>query len=243
LDQRLGVIEAPFLFNNNEASSYATEGILPLYDQILQEKFNAKGLELVSLAASELLTTQPVRKLEDVKGMLIGAVSPVTSALIKDLGGSPVTIMWPDLYESLKKKVVDGTTSNIHAAIVMNFFDVCKYVALAFGPVTFQGLSINLDVWKKMPVHIKKILKEEADVGNAWLSDMFSKLVNDEIKELGQKGISFYFLPSAERERWIKATAAYREKQLTSFGDFGVTIRQIADDANKRYPYREMVQK
>ncbi len=239
LDPRLGVIEAPFLFNNNDAANYAIKGILPLYDQLLQEKFNAKGLGLFAFTASEVVTTRPVKSLEEMKGLLMGSISPVASAMTKDLGGSPVTIMWPDLYESLQKKVVSGTLCNIHAAKVMNLFDVCKYATIAFGPVSYQGLSINLDIWKKMPPNVQKILQEEADASNIWLGNTFSKLVNDEIKELSQKGVSFCFLAPSERQKWVKATAGYREKQLTSFGDFGAKIRQIADEANKKYPYKE----
>ncbi len=44
LDPKLGAIEVPYLFNNNEAANYEVKYILPLYDQILQEKFNAKGI-------------------------------------------------------------------------------------------------------------------------------------------------------------------------------------------------------
>jgi TRAP-type C4-dicarboxylate transport system substrate-binding protein len=239
LDPRLGVIEAPFLFNNNDAANYAIKGLLPLYDQLLQEKFNAKGLGLFAFTASEMIMTKPVKSLEEMKGHLVGAISPVASAMAKDLGASPVTIMWPDLYESLQKKVVTGTVCNIHAAKVMNLFDVCKFATVAFGPVSYQGLSINLDVWKKMPPHIQKILQEEADASNTQLGKTFSKLVADEVKECTQKGVTFYFLPNAERERWVKATAAYRDKQLTGFGDFGAKVKQIADEANKKFPYKE----
>jgi TRAP-type transport system periplasmic protein len=239
LDQRLGVIEAPYLFASNDAALHAIKGLLPLYDQILQEKFNAKGLGLVVFTASEVISSKPVKKLEDVKGLLVGSVSPVASAMVKDLGGSPVTIMWPDLYESLQKNVVNATMSHVHAARVMNFFDACKYATLSFGPASFQGVAINLDIWKKMPKNIQKILQEEVDASNAWLGKMFVKLTEDDIKELTAKGVSFYWLPAAERDRWAKATAAYREKQLTSFGDFGAKVRQIADEANKKFPYKE----
>jgi TRAP-type C4-dicarboxylate transport system substrate-binding protein len=239
-ESRLGIIETPYLFASNRAAQYATRGILPLYDQILQEKFNAKALGLVALTASELITSEPVKKLEDVKGMRIGAVSPVSGAMVKDLGGSPVTIMWPDLYESLRKNVVTGTMSHVHAAMVMNFFGVCKYATLSFGPASFQGICINLDMWKKMSPRVRSILQEEVDASNAWLGKTFVKLAQDEMKELkGKKGVFFYWLPAAERQRWIEATAAYREKQMVSFGDFGVKIRKIAEEANKRFPYEE----
>jgi TRAP-type C4-dicarboxylate transport system substrate-binding protein len=186
-----------------------------------------------------LVTVKPVKNLEEFKGILVGAISPVTASMAKDLGGSPVTIMWTDMYESLQKKVVDGTVFNIHAAKVMSLFDVCKYATISFGPASFQGLSINLAIWKKMPESIKKILQEEADASNQWLGEMFAKMVQDEIKELGTKGVSFYMLPPAERARWVDATAANRDKQLAGFGEFGEKIRKSAEAANQLHPYTE----
>ncbi len=240
LDQRLGIIETPYLFASNDAALYAIKGILPLYDQILQEKFNAKGLGIVAFTASEVISSKPVRKMEDMKGLLVGSVSPVNSIMVKDLGGSPVTIMWPDLFESLQKNLVNATMSHVHGAKVMNFFDVCKYGTLSMGPASFQGISINLDIWKKMPSNIKNILQEEVDTSNTWLGKMFVKLTEDDIKELAtQKGVTFFWLSAAERDRWVKATAAYREKQLSSYGDFGVKVRKIVEEANKKFPYKE----
>lgn len=239
LDPRLGVIEAPFLFNNNEAANYAAKELLPLYDQILQEKFNAKGLGLLAFSASEFVSAKPIHALEDIKGMLVGAVSPVSSVMLKDLGAAPVTIMWSDMYESLQKKVVDGTVFMITAAKVMNLFDICKYSTLFFGTATYQGLSINLDSWKKMPAPVQKILQEEVDANHAWLAEMWPKFLNDSMKEFAEKkGVTFYSLPPEERAKWAEKTSVYREKQLTSYAEFGDKIRKIAAEANAKFPYK-----
>ena len=136
LDSRLSAVEAPFLFNNNEAATYGLKLALPLYDEVLQEKFNAKGLGFGATDASDLFTTQKqVRRLEDWKGLLAATLSPVSAVVVKDLGGSPVTIMWTDIYESLQKKVVDGAIMGTHGGLISNFTDVCKSVTIFYGLV------------------------------------------------------------------------------------------------------------
>jgi TRAP-type C4-dicarboxylate transport system substrate-binding protein len=243
MDPRLGLIEAPFLVNNNEAGAYAAVRILPLYDQILQEKFNAKGLGLMNLGGIELASTKPVKKMEDWKGLMVAAISPPMAALVKDLGGSPVTIMWTDMYESLQKKVVDAATQGTHGAVVMNIFDVCKHATFFFGIGSWNGFSINLDVWKKMPPNIQKILQEETSASVDWMHKAMAKLDDDDVKFMKQKGVAIYVVPTAEREKWVKAGAATKEKVLSSQGDFGAKIRQITDEANKKFPYKERVVK
>ena len=126
LDPRLGIIETPFLFNNNEAATYAVKDLVPLYDDIFQKKFNSKALGLYAVGASEFLSTKPVKTFEDIKGMLVGVVGPVSARMVEDLGAAPVTMMWYDFYQSLQKKVIDSCVSMITAGMVMNLFDYCK---------------------------------------------------------------------------------------------------------------------
>lgn len=240
LDPRLGVIETPFLFDSMGAQNSALKEIELLYDQILQEKFNAKGFGLLNSGGIQLFSTKPVKALEDWKGLLCGAISPPTAVLIKQLGGSPVTIMWTDMYESMQKKVVDATTQGTHGGLILGLLDVCKHITLFYGVAGWNGYSINLDLWKKMPQHIQKALQEEIEKASEWMTKITATtLGDDDMKAFKEKGASVYFLLREERERWVKILSPYKEKHLASFGEFGQKIKKIADEANKRYPYTE----
>lgn len=54
LDGRLGLLELPFLFANNYAANEACKDLLPLYDRIFQERFNAKGLGMMNTGGLNL---------------------------------------------------------------------------------------------------------------------------------------------------------------------------------------------
>jgi TRAP-type C4-dicarboxylate transport system substrate-binding protein len=240
LEPSLALIETPFLFNSMDSATAAIKHLLPLYDQILQEKFNAKGLGLMNTGGIQLFSTKPVKTLEDWKGLLVGGISPTTSIMIKQLGGSPVTIMWTDMYESLQKKVIDATTQGTHGAVVMGMMDVCKYATIFFGVAAWNGFSLNLDVWKKMPKHLQNILQEEIDWTADWMNKTTGTVVGDNDMEFfKEKNVEVYFVPKEERDRWEKLLVPYKEKQLSSFGEFGQKIRKIAEDMNSRYPYSQ----
>lgn len=240
LDPRLGAIEIPFLFDNANAQNSAIKQIEPLYDQIFQEKFNAKGFGLLNSGGMQLFSTRPVKTLEDWKGLLCGAISPPVAALIKELGGSPVTIMWVDMYEAMQKKVIDATTQGTHGGLVLGLPDVCKHLTICYSVALWNGYTINLDVWKKMPDSIQKILQEEVDKAADWMTKTTSTVVGDsDMKAFKEKGVSVYFLPKAERERWKKQLEPYKEKQLESLGELGQKIKKIAEVANKKHPYTQ----
>lgn len=238
LDPRFGLLETPFLFNNNHATNEACKSLLPLYDQILQEKFNAKGIAMMNTGGLGLWSQKPIKTLADWKGLLVASVSPITSQMIKDIGGSPVTIVFFEIYEALAKKTVDAASQSAHGGVVFNFPEICKYFTAFYSIPAPAGYSINLDVWKKMPPHIQKILQEETARAADWMGKtLVTELPESDLKVFKEKGVSVHFLPKEEREKWAKQLEPYKEKQLSSFGELGQKIKKIAEEMNKKYPY------
>ena len=74
-----------------------------------------------------------------------------------------------------------------------------------------------------------------------WFHKTYETLGYEDIKAFKQKGVTIYVVPKAERNRWEKMVAPYKEKQIASFGEFGQKVKQIADDVNNRYPYKERI--
>jgi TRAP-type C4-dicarboxylate transport system substrate-binding protein len=239
-DPRLSLIEMPFLFVSDGAANAACKPLVKLYDQLLQEKFNAKGLALANTGGLQVWSSKPIKTLEDWKGTLVGVISPPSSKLVKDLGGAPVTVMWTEMFEALQKKVIDGAVQGTHGMVATQLYDVVKNGTIFFGIVGWNGYTINLDVWKKMPQHIKDILQEEADRAMDWMSEITTtKLPADDMKVFKEKGVSVYILPKAEREKWESIVAASNKAEFEKFGDFGQKVKSLADDLNKRFPYSE----
>ncbi len=237
LDSRLSLIETPFLFNNLPAGVAAAERLLPLHNTILQERFNAKALGLMHLSGVELISTKQVKTLGDWKGLLVGAISPVLSSMVKELGGSPVTIMWTDLYTSLQKGVIDGTTTGTHGSLETGLMDVCSHVTIFFGAAAWNGYSINLDVWNSMPKHIQQILQEEIDWAVDWTHNMMVKWEDEDMQAYKRLGTKVHIVPTAERRKWEEVLRPLKEEQLRRMGGLGLRVKQIADDVNARYPY------
>jgi TRAP-type C4-dicarboxylate transport system substrate-binding protein len=237
LDQKLGVMETAFLIDSIEGSMYMSKKVLPLYDALFQEKFNAKALSMFTVDGLQIVSTKPVKTLGDWKGLLAGASGPGAANLFKGLGAAPVVIMWTDQYESLQKKVIDATAQTAHGALAMSLMDVCKNITFFWGHGVWNGFTINLDTWKKMPKHIQQILQEEADKAAQWTEQAILKMRDDDMKAFKQKGTNIIVVPKAEREKWVKLLAPVRDREISNAGEFGAKIKKIADEANKKFPY------
>jgi C4-dicarboxylate-binding protein DctP len=237
LDPRLSLIETPFLFNNIEAGIAAAKRLLPLHDKILQERFNAKALGLINFSGIELISSRPITSLKDWKGMMVGAISPTMANMIKGLGGSPVTVMWTDLYTSLQKGVIDGAANGTHGSIENGLTDVCSDISYFFGAAAWNGYTINLDLWKKMPPDVQQILLEEVDRAVDWMHKKLLQYEVEDIETFKKRDLHMHIISYNEREKWRQKLQDYQKKQLSSMGEFGIKVKEIADDVNSKNPY------
>lgn len=235
-DPRLAVVELPFLFNNIDAHMYAVPKIEPIYAKILEEKFNQKLLCLHNYSAVELFSTKPVRRLEDWKGLLVQSISPVTSAVVKALGGSSVAIPYTEAYQALSKKTVDAVITAPAAGRVFALPEVAPHMTLSYMVAAVHGFTINVKVWNRLPAKIQQLLLEEAKAHSKYYDDWVKKEYFADLDRLSKAGVQIYAIPDSEISRWKGAVRAYVEEQLKTLGDVGKSVMEIAAEANAKYP-------
>jgi TRAP-type C4-dicarboxylate transport system substrate-binding protein len=234
LDPRFGPV--PFSMNNIQANVAACKLILPLYSEILEEKFNQKAISCFTVDGLELISQRPVKTLEDWKGLLVAAIDPQCALIAEALGGSSVVTTWVEGYSVLEKGVVDAELQSVPGWLVMKLPDVANYGTLFYAVPTFIVITINLDIYNAMPENTQDML---VDLGQWSLQDMgeyyLAKHEND-LDEIEALGMEIYTLPKEERDRWKEAYSPYAEEQLSQMGDFAQKLNQIADQVNSQFP-------
>ena len=90
-----------------------------------------------------------------------------------------------------------------------------------------------------MPADIQNALNEEMGKLAQDISQKYVTKFYDLIPELTSKGVQYYYLPPAERDRWKNLAYPGTLATLAKFGDVGAKIKQIADEANAKYPYTQ----
>ena len=165
---------------------------------------------------------KPVRTLEDVKGLKIRAVGQM-SDIIKELGGVPVPLPMPDVYDSLRRGVIEGVTVDLSTLKYWKFSEVTKYVTADWQigtAITFYWV-INKKKWNTLSPDIQKIFTEvasEARDKQAALWDSMDIEGRDLFTSVGGKMID---LSDAEAEKWKKAVEPVignYKKQMVSKG-------------------------
>jgi TRAP-type transport system periplasmic protein len=242
-DVRFASAEMPFLYNNVEANIAACDKLLPLYDEFMTKNFNQKPLTLWTATSLDLMSTKPIKTMADWKGLNVQAINPPCAAVITALGGSAISIDFPDAYSSLSKGVVDATMVATTQMMEYKMYEVAKYVVPVYMVPTFIVSSINLDVWKSLPKDVQDSLVKEHQQMSHDLNALYDVLVTTNPDSLADAGCDIYILPESERDKWHQAIQPWIDEKMNAMGDFGKKIQKIADEINAQYPYIGYIEK
>jgi len=236
-DERLGVVELPFLLNNLQAHIAAIPKLMPLYGGILEEKFNQKLVGLHNYTGMALLSKKPVKTLDDWKGLLVQSLSPITADMLASLGASPVTGQpYTEGYSLLEKGTVDAVINAPASMRIFSLTDVAKYCTWAYMTPAVHGYSVNLDVWNSLPPDIQTAMSEEAVKNSAYIDQwMVDEWERDKAAIL-EAGVEIYEVPQDEIDKWKEACQPVWDEQMAKLGEFGQQVKAICDEANAQYP-------
>jgi TRAP-type C4-dicarboxylate transport system substrate-binding protein len=153
-------ISLPFL--GLTSSTHATKvlwGLYKTFPEIRAEWKQAHLLWLFGWAPFQLHSKNPVRKIEDMKGMKIripGTFAPT----IKVLGATPVTMPGSEVYPALQKGVVDGNFHDFQGFHSYREGEVTKYTTIMNLLCGVFFVAMNHDSYNRLPADIRQAIDE-----------------------------------------------------------------------------------
>jgi len=200
-----------------------------MYERILHREFpGVKMVELNGCIQSFLWTKKPVRSLADTKGLKVRSPGGHQTNYIKALGAEPVFMPLGDVYLAMETGTVDGLVTCPPMILAFKLHEVAKHgVVATFGCVT-EGVIMNQDSWKKVPDDQKRIVETVTHNPFRTSGGLTREVYKTMMKEITEKGVTLYTLPSDEAERWYDR---FRE----------VTRKWVADLEGKGLPAKDVV--
>lgn len=153
-----------------------------------------------------LTNNKAVKTLEDLKGIKIRAVGVMTD-VIKGLGGLPVPLQMPDVYDALRRGVIDGVTVDLSTLKYWKFAEVIKYVTadwqLGTG-YTFYWV-MNKRKWDPLPPDIQKVFTDVASEARERQAALWNEMDIAGRDLFTSQGGRIISLSDDEVDKWIKA--------------------------------------
>jgi len=150
--------------------------------------------------------SKPVKTLEDVKGIKVRAVGQMAE-IIKCLGGVPIPLQMPDVYDSLRRGVIEGVTVDLSTLKFWKFAEVSKYVTADWQigtAITFYWV-ISKRKWNAISPELQKIITEVASETRDKQAGLWDSMDIQGRDFFISKGGQMIDLSEAEAERWKKA--------------------------------------
>ncbi len=158
----MGGPSLPFLFKNSyDLREHLKIGqpLFKLMQKVMLEKHGIVFLAYGAMPMEYIWTAKkPVRKPEDMKGLIIRVGGEAEAEAVKALGGSPVFMPSAELYEALQRGTIDGVIcypGTIGGRSLQEVLKYCTKVPIgAYG----RGIYMKKETWDKLPKDIKHII-------------------------------------------------------------------------------------
>ena len=164
-----------------------------------------KPLFFFIFPASTPSFTQPITKLDDLKGLKIATITKADSDIYQLLGATPITAPPSDLYEMVSRRTVSGFVVGWAALQTFKLHEVTSY-HLKFEGANGAGFYImNKASYEKLPDAAKKAIDRnagyEASKGIGAVTDQSFDATENFLKTA--PGHTVASLDPPEKQRWL----------------------------------------
>ena len=228
--------ELPFMTSSAEAGAQAA------WD--FHHKYAAKEFPGTKLLAMWIhdegyvhTRDKPVKTMADFKGLKMRAPTRQTNKLLTALGATPVGMPLPAIPDAVSKGTIDGFLLPWEVIPSVKLQEMVKYHSETdpSRPALYSAVFIfgmNQAKYDSLPTDLKKVIDNNSgpqltkQIGRIW----------DESAAPGRKsatdrGNTFYTVPAAELDNWIKASAPLYDDWVADMNKRGLPGKQMLDDA------------
>lgn len=222
-----GVMELPGAFPASVAGEQAYWKLCQ--GTMLKPEFLKNGVVPVfvyTLPPYEVWTMQKQVKVPgDMKGLKMRSVGGVMDQTISLLGGSPVALPITEMYESLQKKVVDGTILGAISVKPYKVQELLKYTTLGASVGSFVGVyCVNEGVWKSLPENVQKAMIQAGEETSKHLAEVLDKQAQDLLQEFEKGGIKVYKLSAGDQKQWLELVSPVEKDWVKKMESSGATV-------------------
>ncbi len=169
----------------------------PQFDAEMK-KYNMKIIGWRPLEDYGIMCVKPINSPADLKGLRIRSYGHVLPVLIKQLGGTPVSMTTTDAYEALQRHILDCTPTGVTLAHGWKFDEVTKYyIKVPLGANWGHFIAMNRKSFDALDPQTKSIL---VGLGKEYLIHYVNELYRetDKIKADWKKsGVTIMPFPTA----------------------------------------------
>ncbi len=128
----------------------AVNAFRDVFDQRIQQRFGAKVLAIWPFGPQVFFCNQPIRTLDDLRGLRVRSFTASMSALLERLGATPVTLAFPEVYPALQRGVAACGLTSPTSANTGKWPEVTTHLLPLSVSGSVQAHLVNLAWWNRL---------------------------------------------------------------------------------------------
>lgn len=233
-----------FLGSNAQAMAAAmTEYVVTCGD--CQAQLKQLGVVYGSSHSSDiyvLLTTKPVRNLNDLQGLRLRVGGPHFARWAEEMGADGANVSVGETFEAISQGVLDGTIASTADLISFRLDDVVKYITLLPMGTYHSTIShaINANTWGRMSVEQRRVLAETSSYASALATQRWGYEMPSAAEAAARDAGIEFIEPAADL---LNASNAYQREDLQKAIELAEERDGISDAAAKVERFETLVTK
>jgi len=169
-----------------------------------------------------------------LKGKKIRVLTEAESEFYKAVGAIPVTIMFPELWSSFERGVIDGMDFYHMGLLDMKFHEVTKYVPIRTVRINWDMVVVNKELWDSLPREWQDVFKELKEPYLQYALNDLKTQYETTKKKCEELGVDFTPLPASEMERARELAIPIWEAYANKYGKQAQKALKIAREVTGR---------
>lgn len=220
---------------------------VPFLSKVFEERFNQRLLARITDSSYNLGTNFEWKSLGDLKGRRIAGAG-LNLNWLRYAGVTPVQSSLPEAYTSMQTRVYDGWIMFPSAWVNLKLYEVGPYYTLiGFGTITWHGLTINSNTWKRLPNEVQEIVTQTAKDFEEQVGIVNRARYQKDIDTL--RGlIKVNAIDDSVRKDWAQALKDWPQTIASELDGKGMPASQVlkltleaAEKHGHKWPYRYQV--
>jgi TRAP-type C4-dicarboxylate transport system substrate-binding protein len=213
------------------------------YDKYQPKDFDAYHVLMLSSSPINVVQTvsKPAKTLDDVKGLKLRGTGRIGD-IVKALGATPIPIETPDLYDALKRSVIEGALLPLETLKGFKTGELIKYVTASWrvGSAYCFYVAMNKQKWNSLPADVQKVI---TDFSREFIERWTLEWNNIDIEGrefFKSNGGKIETVPDADSPKWVKAVQPVIDdykKDVISKGAKAGDVDEWISFINKRIQY------
>jgi TRAP-type C4-dicarboxylate transport system substrate-binding protein len=205
-----------------------------LRDRYFDKEHLNQGIKVLNIhthqPGSVFTARDPVRSVEDFKGLRIRFPSGPIKDMLVALGGTPTGLPPTDVVESFQKGTLDGTFIDYGgAAFAFHMGPVTKFTTEMYMYVGSFCVCMNQDSFDRLPANVQKLIDDTFAAQRVEPGIAFDRLDVPAKKLMIKQGTQVLEFPQAEEAKIRAVAAKISEQHLADLEKRGLPGREVYD--------------